>query len=204
MRKDILIIGKNGFIGKRIKGGKAFEGRIVLYELIIQSIGVKGIVHLAAVTNKRDCYDDPKSCIQSNLLALCDVLEVALNKHLWVLFISTYQVREKNLYGLSKLFGEELCRVYKNKGLKVKILRLPIVYGPNDKEDKIVTKIIREMRDGVRPKIRTNDKFYFSYVDDIARRIENEVDILSGGFGKKYSLINLTNGIKKCLKGDKK
>jgi nucleoside-diphosphate-sugar epimerase len=101
---------------------------------------------------------------------------------------------------LTKLAGEELCRAYSEKGVRVKILRLPIVYGPGDKQDKVVTKIINELRSGMKPKINTNQKFYFAYVEDVAKIIESEVEVLQGKFGKKYSLHELAAGIKKCLK----
>jgi len=205
MRKDILITGKSGFIGKRINRGVPFKGRISRLNLLMQTnTHIKGIVHLAAKANKRNCDNNPKQCIESNLIALCDVLEVALFRDIWVLFVSTYQVREQALYGLSKLFGEELCRLYQDKGLNVTIMRLPIVYGPNDKEDKVVTKLIGELKRGIAPKIRTTRKFYFAYVDDVAKRIENEVDFSLGKKSKQYSLIELTEGIKKCLKEEKK
>jgi len=200
MRKDVLITGKNGFIGKRIKGGRAFKGRISRLNILAQADGIKGIVHLAALSNKRSCDNDPGKCIDSNLRVLCDILEAALFKGMWVLFISTYQIKERNLYGLSKLFGEELCRLYQNKGLGVSILRLPIVYGPNDKSDKVVTKFINILKEGNAPKINTKENFYFTYIDDIVKRIESEVDFSSGRLGKKHSLIDLTEGIQRCLK----
>ena len=202
MKKDILVTGKRGFIGKRIAGGKSFKGRITRHGLFEQSKDIKCIIHLAAKSNKRICASDPKKCIESNLIALCDVLEVSLKKKISVLFISTFQIRERNIYGLSKLMGEELCRLYKSKGLNVNILRLPIVYGPNDKSDKIVTRIINALKSGGKIKIKTKKKFYFAYVDDVAAIIENGVDMLLDYPRMKYSLTELTDGIKKCLKGE--
>jgi nucleoside-diphosphate-sugar epimerase len=81
----------------------------------------------------------------------------------------------------------------------VKILRLPIVYGEKDRPDKIVTKFINQLKSGIEPKIDTEDKFFFLYVDDAAKLIESEVNVLNGGSGKKYSLLDLADGIKKCL-----
>ena len=200
MTNSILITGPKGFIGQRLKG-RPFTGRIENYKsLFNQSKSVRGIVHLAAVSYGRACSAEPKKCIQSNLIGLCNVLETALKKKIWVLFISTYAVKEPHLYGLTKLCGEELCRLYQTKGVKVRILRLPIVYGPNDRPDKVVTKIINQLKQGLEPQIKTDEKIHFAYVDDVAKLIENEVAVISGGRGKKYSLHDLVNGIKKCLK----
>jgi nucleoside-diphosphate-sugar epimerase len=205
MSKNILVTGKRGFIGKQLIIGKAFRGRLGNYKTLLQQTkDSEGIIHLASSSNKRKCEFNPKKCIDSNLLGLCNVLEVALKRNLWVLFISTFQIKEQNLYSLTKLVGEELCRIYQKKGLKVKILRLPIIYGPEDKLDKIVTKFINEIKNGIEPKINNSKKFYFVYVNDIARVIENEVSILKGNFGTKCSLLELKEGIKECLNERKK
>lgn len=205
MKDNILVTGSSGFIGSMITGGKAYKGKIEdYYSLFIEADGVHGIVHLAAKSNNRLCEKEPEKGISSNLIGLCNVLEVALKKDIWVLFISSYQVRDKTFYGLSKLMGEEICRIYHQKGVKVKITRLPIVYGPGDKPDKIVNRLITELKSGSEPIIGTNRKFSFAYVDDIARAIENEVEVLEGGYGKKYSLVELVDGIKKCLKEGEK
>lgn len=204
MKKNILITGHKGFIGSRL-AGKKFIGRIENYQtLLSQAEGCDGIMHLAAISHHQACAANPRECLKTNLIGLCNGLETALKKNLWFLFISTYAVKEPNLYGLTKLCGEELCRLYQAKGVKVRILRLPIVYGPNDRPDKVVTKIINQLRDGIKPKINTNKKFHFAYVDDAAKIIENEVQVISGGRGKKYSLRDLIKGIKECLDQQKK
>jgi len=202
MRNNILITGSHGFIASRIEGGKKFHGNINSYYLLrMQAAGTEGIVHLAAKSSNNKCIEDPRKTIESNLLGLSNILEVALINNLWVLFISTYQVSEQTFYGLSKLMGEELCRVYKSKGLKVHILRLPIVYGENDSQDKIVTKFIKQLKQGIEPKIDTDKEFYFNYIDDVIRIIEEEVNVIScrRSTMKKHTLTELTDGIKKCL-----
>jgi nucleoside-diphosphate-sugar epimerase len=201
---DILITGYKGFIGRGLKG-KPFIGRVENYkELVNATEDVIGIVHLASKVNKRVCADNPKACIETNLLGLCNVLDVALSKNLWVIFISTYQIREQHLYGLTKLLGEELCRLYAKKGLKIKIVRLPIVYGPNDIPTKVVTKFINELKNNVVPKIDNNEKLYFAYVDNVIQIINNEMNILKHNIGVPYTLIELVDGIRKVLHEEKK
>jgi len=197
----ILITGRNGFIGKRISYGRAFEGDITNHKSILEQTGdVEGIIHLAAKSNKRICAADPIGCISVNLISLCKILEVAIMRDIWVIFISTFQSSEKSLYGLSKLTGEELCRIYKQKGAKVEIVRLPIVYGPGDKPDKIVTKLISRIKSGKEISIDSNDDFYFAYADDIAKLIENEVKVMNGQVGEKCSFRTVIDGIRECLK----
>lgn len=203
MKKDILITGAGGFIGSRIKGTRAYK-RIGGGSLFRQTQGISGIVHLAAVSSQQACEDNPEECLKANLLFLIQVLKVALLRKIWVIFISTYQVRTPGLYGLSKLMGEEICRIYQVKGLRVGILRLPIVYGPGDKAHKVVTKFIEAIKAGKTPKIDTRRKFYFAYVDDVVEMIEAEVDVMNCAFGKKYSLRELVVGIRKCLNEKKK
>jgi nucleoside-diphosphate-sugar epimerase len=159
----------------------------------------RGVVHLAARSNRRSCEEDPAECIRINLLSLCYVLEAALRCKAWVIFASTFQVLDEHIYGMSKLIGEELCRLYQAKGLRVKILRFPIVYGPGDRPYKVVTKIISEVESGKLPKIETDKKFHFLYVDDVADLIEAEVDVMNCASGKKYSLRELVVGIKDCM-----
>jgi nucleoside-diphosphate-sugar epimerase len=203
--KDILITGKAGFIGSRIKGGTAFEGTILdKLALLIQANRKHGIVHLAAISGRKACEDNIEGCIQCNLIGLINVLDIALLKDIWVIFASTYQVRDRHIYGLTKLLGEEICLTYQKKGLRIKILRFPIVYGPKDKPWKIVTKFISEIEQGKSPQITTEDKFYFLFVDDVAKIIEQEADILECKPKQKYSLHELEAGIKKCLKEVKK
>lgn len=200
MRKNILITGKDGFIGKRIPGGKPFRGRLESYKDVLNATeDTVGIVHLAAKSTARACEADPVGCIGSNMLGLYNVLMAALERKIWVLFVSTYQIREKNLYGLSKLMGEELCRVFQEKNVRVKILRLPVVYGPGDRPDKVVTKLIRELRLGIHPRISASKKLYFLYVDDAAKIIENEVDVIEGNIGHRLTLHDLVDSIRKCL-----
>ena len=200
MNDNILITGKRGFIGRWVAGGRPFLGCIQnIADLMRETADITGIVHLAAKSNNKVCEANPKRSIETNLVGLCNVLETALHKDIWVLFISTYQVKEKNLYGISKLMGEELCKVYKDLGVRVNILRLPIVYGPKDKPSKVVTKIINEIKEGKEPVINTDDSLYFAYVEDVAHMIESEVAVLEGYPEKFYNLRDLVDGIRECL-----
>ena len=206
MKNDILITGANGFIGSRIKGGRKYYGDILsIGDMLNATKGMKGIIHLAARSNKRKCDNDPSACIASNVVGLLNILNVATVKGMWVLFVSTHQVTENHLYGLSKLMGEELCRLFNARGLRVYILRLPIVYGKGESEDKVVSRTIAKMKRGIVPKAESNGMFHFFYVDDVINMIEKEVAFIGDiSKVKKYSFRDLTDGIKEMLHGKKK
>lgn len=196
MKGSVLITGADGFVGRSLKGGKHFRGDITnRFDFNLR--GVKGIVHLAAKASPRRCEADPEGCLRSNLFGLLNVLQLALEHKIWVLFISSFQVRERNLYGLSKLMGEELCRIYKRRGLKVRIIRLPIIFGPNDPATaKYVNRILR----GENPKLRGKRRFHMLFIRDAMRFIEGEVDILERGvFGKKVTLTEFKTAVEACL-----
>jgi nucleoside-diphosphate-sugar epimerase len=202
MRNDVLITGGHGFIGRRIQGGKRYSGRVEDYDELAKSMkGMTGIVHMAAKSNWRECDENPEDCIETNLFGLINVLDAAVFRNCWVIFISTFQYKDPTLYGMSKLMGEELCRIYKNLyGLRVKILRLPVVYGPGDKPCKIVNRLISQIKAGKDPKITLNKRLQFVFVEDMARIIEREVSVMGGCFGPKVSIRSLADGIRKCLR----
>jgi nucleoside-diphosphate-sugar epimerase len=96
--------------------------------------------------------------------------------------------------------GEELCRLYAKKGLDVRIIRLPIVFGPKDNPNKLVSKLIADIKSGKAPKITTKRKLDFLYVNDAARVIEKEAGLVLNVSGRKHTLYSLSAEIRRCLK----
>jgi nucleoside-diphosphate-sugar epimerase len=129
-----------------------------------KALGIDGIVHLAAVSRVKIAHENPLECINTNIGGIINVLEsVRLihsdNNFPWVIFGSSREVygesailpvnesstrKAINVYGVSKLSGEELCKVYsENYGLKVRVLRFSNVYtGKNDHLDRVIPKFI--------------------------------------------------------------
>lgn len=200
-KKLFLLTGGSGFIGRNINGGIRFGGDIRDYgELLRIADCLDGIVHLAAVSDKRMFDEDPRRGVSVNLYGLCNILEIALRFNLWVIFVSTFQVTERHLYGLSKLMGEELCRLYQKQGVRIRIIRLPIVFGKGSKPGKAVTNIIESLKKGKEPKIETDKKFYFAYVKDIAKMLEKEAKDMRKNLGQKLTLTEYKNGIQRYIK----
>ena len=127
-------------------------------------VGTDGIVHLAAVSRVKIAHENPLECVNTNIGGIINVLESARllhtdNNNPWVIFGSSREVYGEsailpvnesstcnaiNVYGVSKLTGEELCKVYsENYGLKVRVLRFSNVYtGKNDHLDRVIPKFI--------------------------------------------------------------
>jgi len=154
---------------------------------------------LAAVSCNKDCEKNPLKCFFSNVLGTLNLLAHIDGKKIWFLYVSTFQVKEPNFYGLTKLMGEELCRLYSDK-IKIKILRLPVVYGENDRAYKLVSRIIDKLKKGEEVIVVSDKKLAFAYVEDVARMIESEVEVIDGGkAGTKLRITELIEAIKKCL-----
>jgi nucleoside-diphosphate-sugar epimerase len=126
--------------------------------------GVDGVVHLAAVSRVKLAHENPLECINTNIGGIINVLEstrglLSEKEHPWVIFGSSREVygessnlpvvetsprKAINVYGVSKLSGEELCKAYsENYGLKTRVLRFSNVYtGVNDHLDRVIPKFI--------------------------------------------------------------
>ncbi|GAG77027.1 unnamed protein product, partial [marine sediment metagenome] len=153
----ILLTGSSGFIGSALK--QLFEEKsieIVPFDIkdnpisdvrdfnVLQSktVGIDGIIHLAAVSRVKQAHENPLECIETNIGGIVNVLESARtllseDKRPWVIFASSREVygepaklpvyetsnrKAINVYGVSKLSGEELCKVYtEDYGLKTRV-----------------------------------------------------------------------------------
>ena len=185
--------------------------------------GVEGVVHLAAVSRVKLAHEHPLDCVNTNVGGIINVLESARevnseNGHPWVIFGSSREVYGKptnlpvvessprkaiNVYGVSKLSGEELCKVYSdNYGLKTRVLRFSNVYtGINDHLDRVIPKfILRAFKNEDLVINGFGDEIFdFTYISDTIQGIWGciqEVDSNSHLFDD----FNLSTGIPVSLK----
>jgi UDP-glucose 4-epimerase len=157
--------------------------------------GIDGIVHLAAVSRVKIAHENPLECVNTNIGGMINVLESARllrtdNNRPWVIFGSSREVygesailpvnesstrKAINVYGVSKLTGEELCKVYSdNYGLKIRVLRFSNVYtGKNDHLDRVIPKFILQALQEEDLIINgTGDEIFdFTYIDDTIQGI---------------------------------
>jgi UDP-glucuronate 4-epimerase len=147
--------------------------------------GVEAIYHLAGMPGVRSSWGtDFKLYANHNILATQRLLEACIRKPPErIVFASTSsvyghkigRVRENDSleplspYGVTKLTGEHLCRVYReNFGLPIVILRYFTVYGPRQREDMAFHRFIRQIlrHEPLFVNGDGNQTRDFTYVDD--------------------------------------
>lgn len=102
----------------------------------------------------------------------------------------------QNIYGLSKLVSEELCRlVLKGTSTKLVVLRLAHVYGANEKNNYMINLFIRKAynKQIIHVTNVTMNKREFIYVKDVANAI---ISACIANFDEEYTVMNAgTNDI---------
>lgn len=113
--------------------------------------GCDAVFHLAAVLGVKNTVENPLKVIEGNIDGTRNVLEIAYQKGIKVIFASTSEVYGKNpvmpfkedgdrvlgatsthrwCYATAKALDEHLCFAYMEKGLPVSIVRYFNTYGP--------------------------------------------------------------------------
>lgn len=153
------------------------------------------VFHLAAIPGVRSSWgNDFAAYIANNILATQKLLEAcrrsSIQKFVYASTSSVYgdktgSVSERagvaplSPYGVSKLTGEQLCRVYyKNDGVPVVVLRFFTVYGPRQRPDMAFHRFIRQMLQNEAITLygsghQTRD---FTYIRDCVEGIASAVD----------------------------
>lgn len=150
--------------------------------------GCAGVVHLAAVSRVVWGERDPRLCHATNEGGTRNVVAAALAAapRPWLLFASSREVygqpdklpvredaplRPVNVYGRTKITGEQLLDDARAAGLTTAIVRLSNVYGcPRDHQDRVVPAFTRSALQGDPPRIEGPDHtFDFTHIDDTIR-----------------------------------
>lgn len=113
--------------------------------------GCEAVFHLAAVLGVKNTVENPLKVIEGNIDGTRNVLEIAYQKGIKVIFASTSEVYGKNTvmpfkedadrvlgatsthrwcYATAKALDEHLCFAYMEKGLPISIVRYFNTYGP--------------------------------------------------------------------------
>jgi len=178
------------------------------------------IFHLAAQAGVRSSWGkDFKVYTENNVLATQRLLEAAkemkLEKFIYASSSSIYGdaeiyptpedaiPRPISPYGVTKLAGEHLCRLYwKNYGVPIVILRYFTVYGPRQRPDMAFHKFIKAILKGEEIVVygdgnQTRD---FTYVDDVveanilAMKAEGIIgEVFNVGGGSRISINEVIN-----------
>lgn len=153
------------------------------WDEIIEQVDV--IYHLAGIPGVRASWgEDFKEYVSHNILVTQRLLEACrkhtIQKFIYVSTSSVYGEKKGKIaedmslaplspYGVSKLTGEYLCKVYHhNDGIPVIILRYFTVYGPRQRSDMAFHRFIRAMIEGDRIPIYGDGKQTrdFTFVSD--------------------------------------
>lgn len=172
MINQITITGSRGFIGTAIR--KIIDQP---YNEIDHNLGTshkdlrsqKGtLIHLSASVFEDESYFKPQTYIENNVVDLANILKN--NKFSKVIFASSTSVYDKDgninpksVYGVTKLAGEQLIKIYCRKYW---ILRITNPFGPNDKKS-----VFAKLAD-----CKQNKKTFVIYDNQEARRDFFHVD----------------------------
>lgn len=156
-----------------------------------------GVIHLAAVSRVIWGEEDPVRCKQVNLGGLRNVLTHAKDStnDPWVVFASSREVYGQpqtlptseneplapvNVYGHTKVEGENLVQSARACGLKASVIRLSNVFGRrSDHQDRVVPAFARQAVAGETLRVDgASHTFDFTYVDDVADGIATLVDLM--------------------------
>jgi len=159
--------------------------------------GVDGVIHLAAVSRVVWGEREPALCLATNVGGLRNVLELAASAPTrpWVIFASSREVygqpdhfpvteeaplRPVNVYGRSKLEGEQLVLAAQRDGVRACTIRLSNVFGaPEDHADRVVPAFARAAALGRELRVDGADHtFDFTHIDDVARGIVALAELL--------------------------
>lgn len=179
-----------------------------------------GVIHLAALHYIPYCVAHPAETVAVNILGLqhlLDALESADVQRL--IFASTGdvyepserphaeddQARATSVYGVSKLTGESLIRLWRAQGGMTSpvVARLFNVYGPGETNPHVLPHLISSLREGDELRLgNTEARRDYTYVGDVAAAL---VALLSGeladvtvniGTGRSWSVAELVDWLK--------
>lgn len=171
-----------------------------------------GIIHLAAVSRVLFGEKEPDLCWKTNYEATKTLLKkaIASDRKPWVLYASSREVygnpsvlpaTEKtphnpiNIYGESKVAGENAVIEARNNGLNTAIVRFSNVYGSlNDHNDRVIPAFCKAAATGSPIWINgTKNTSDFVYIDDVTEGVIKIISLLREG-KENLSPFHLTTG----------
>ena len=181
---------------------------------------VEGVIHLAAVSRVKIAFETPLLCVAVNVGGTENILEAARRKSAanngkspWVIFASSREVFGEpehlpvtetsprspiNVYGVAKVAGEDLCRIYtKDYGLRTRVLRFSNAYSSiHDQFDRVVpTFILRAAKnEDIAIHGKGEETFDFTYIDDTVQGIWQCVQEISDASSPEFDDFNISTG----------
>jgi UDP-glucose 4-epimerase len=190
-------------------------------ELIMSRFKPEVVIHTAALVSVEESVRKPEDYFRCNVLGTLNTVRVSTNygvsRFIYLSSAAVYgdpiklpvseehPLNPKSPYGLSKLIGEEVVKLYHRMyGLEYVILRLFNVYGPRQSLNPysgVITKFIDRVCKGLPPVIygdgtQTRD---FIHVLDVCRATQLSIsteyvnEVYNIGSGKPLSINELAN-----------
>lgn len=183
------------------------------------------VVHLAAVHFIPYCNQYPYEAADINIRGTMNILHSCKKlKNLKKFFFAStaavypiaehalneeFQVKPLDIYGLSKLTGEQLChRFYLESKTDTIVCRFFNAFGPNETNLHVIPEIDRQLKEGMRT-IRLGNltpKRDFIHTYDMASAVQQLLklentgyDIFNLGRGIEYSIVEIVEAFEKQL-----
>ena len=162
---------------------------------------IKTIIHLAAISNSKDCDKDLINCYKNNVLGTINILNFAKKKSIKkIIFASSEWVYGKNVkfnsfsqnlnlndisedYSLSKILCERI--INKNKFIVSIILRFGIIYGERDHGSALESITNSYFKNSILKVISKKSARSFIHVNDIVEAIIKSLKL------KKSSILDV-------------
>ena len=231
----IVVTGSAGLIGFRVASRLAGAGRTVIGTDRIQpredggfpSIdaeltdihklhdicggGIAAIVHCGAVSGPMLGRDNPRAVIETNVAGTSNLLEVARQRGVRLVFCSSTSaygntavgldpvpeeapLAADDIYGATKAAGDILMRAYvAQTGLDAVALRFSWVYGPRRRTACVVREMIRDAQAGRATALPYGRGFtrQYVYIDDVVGAVIAALDVEEIGPQRAF---NITGG----------
>ncbi len=183
------------------------------------------VIHLAAIHFIPYCNQHPLEAADTNIRGTMNILDAARSfpEVKKVLFASTaavypifdgplseeHMLLPLDIYGLSKLTGESLCRKYfLETGVDTIVCRFFNAFGPNETNPHLIPEIEKQLRSGVRTIKLGNltPKRDFIHTYDMAEAIKRLLktdslgyDTFNLGSGIEYSVVEIVEAFERQL-----
>jgi len=194
-------------------------------EKVIDKINPEIIIHLAAIHFIPYCNQHPFEAADTNIRGTMNVLNASkkltgLKKFFFASTAAVYPIYDESvtedhelhpldIYGLSKLTGEHLCREFwHDTGTDMIICRFFNAFGPNETNPHLIPEIEKQLREGKRTINLGNltPKRDFIHTYDMASAVSKLLhlenpgfDIFNLGRGIEYSVVEIVEAFERVL-----